>query len=164
MLMYLITLDVLVMFEHFLIKALLSIFLISLIVLISVIWTKIEKTLDNTVFKNISKKTKYIITMILVMVGEFVLIVITSFNWRASIIDTLFFGSIILFCCIWLIPYFVNQQQNVAKVMDKHFSGGVDLGEIQVHRAKLSAFNLGSIVFSIVGIFIPICYYFKYFL
>lgn len=162
--MYLITLDVLVMFEHFLIKALLSIFLISLIVLISVIWTKIEKTLDNTVFKNISKKTKYIITMILVMVGEFVLIVITSFNWRASIIDTLFFGSIILFCCIWLIPYFVNQQQNVAKVMDKHFSGGVDLGEIQVHRAKLSAFNLGSIVFSIVGIFIPICYYFKYFL
>ena len=36
--------------------------------------------------------------------------------------------------------------------MDKHFSGGVDLGEIQVHRAKLSAFNLGSIVFSIVGI------------
>ncbi|HFR4181154.1 hypothetical protein P5815_22465 [Bacillus cereus] len=152
------------MFEHFLIKALLSIFLISLIVLISVIWTKIEKTLDNTVFKNISKKTKYIITMILVMVGEFVLIVITSFNWRASIIDTLFFGSIILFCCIWLIPYFVNQQQNVAKVMDKHFSGGVDLGEIQVHRAKLSAFNLGSIVFSIVGIFIPICYYFKYFL
>ncbi len=164
MLMYLITRDVLVMFEHFLIKALLSIFLISLIVLISVIWTKIEKTLDNTVFKNVSKKTKYIITMILVMVGEFVLIVITSFNWRASIIDTLFFGSIILFCCIWLIPYFVNQQQNVAKVMDKHFSGGVDLGEIQVHRAKLSAFNLGSIVFSIVGIFIPICYYFKYFL
>lgn len=162
--MYLITLDVLVMFEHFLIKALLSIFLISLIVLISVIWTKIEKTLDNTVFKNVSKKTKYIITMMFVMVGEFVLIVITSFNWRASIIDTLFFGSIILFCCIWLIPYFVNQQQNVAKVMDKHFSGGVDLGEIQVHRAKLSAFNLGSIVFSIVGIFIPICYYFKYFL
>ena len=48
--------------------------------------------------------------------------------------------------------------------MDKHFSGGVDLGEIQVHRAKLSAFNLGSIVFSIVGIIIPICYYFKYFL
>lgn len=152
------------MFEHFLIKALLSIFLISLIVLISVIWTKIEKILDDTVFKNVSKKTKYVITMIIVMVGEFVLVVITSLNWKASIIDTLFFGSIILFCCIWLIPYFVNQQQNVAKVMDKHFSGGVDLGEIQVHRAKLSAFNLGSIVFSIAGIIIPICYYFKYFL
>lgn len=154
----------LVMFEHFLIKALLSIFLISLVVLISVIWTKIEKILDDTVFKNVSKKTKYVITMIIVMVGEFVLIVVTSLNWRASIIETLFFGSIILFCCIWLIPYFVNQQQNVAKVMDKHFSGGVDLGEIQVHRTKLSAFNLGSIVFSIVGIIIPICYYFKYFL
>ncbi|MBY7135708.1 hypothetical protein ILS70_22110 [Bacillus sp. 12RED03] len=152
------------MFDHFLIKALLSIFLISLIVLISVIWTKIEKILDDTVFKNVSKKTKYVITMIIVMVGEFVLIVVTSLNWRASIIDTLFFGSIILFCCIWLIPYFVNQQQNVAKVMDKHFSGGVDLGEIQVHLTKLSAFNLGSIVFSIVGIIIPICYYFKYFL
>ncbi|HDR8522565.1 TPA: hypothetical protein QC471_004515 [Bacillus toyonensis] len=152
------------MFEHFLIKALLSIFLISLVVLISVIWTKIEKILDDTVFKNVSKKTKYVITMIIVMVGEFVLIVVTSLNWRASIIETLFFGSIILFCCIWLIPYFVNQQQNVAKVMDKHFSGGVDLGEIQVHRTKLSAFNLGSIVFSIVGIIIPICYYFKYFL
>ncbi|WIG44920.1 hypothetical protein [Bacillus toyonensis] len=152
------------MFEHFLIKALLSIFLISLIVLISVIWTKVEKTLDETVFKNVSEKFRYVVTVIIVMVVEFVLIVITSFNWKASIIDTLFFGSIILFCCIWLIPYFVNQQQNVAKVMDKHFSGGIDLGEIQVHRTKLSAFNLGSIVFSIVGIIIPICYYFKYFL
>lgn len=84
------------MFEHFLIKALLSIFLISLIVLISVIWTKIEKILDDTVFKNVSKKTKYVITMIIVMVGEFVLIVVTSLNWRASIIDTLFL--VVLFC------------------------------------------------------------------
>lgn len=152
------------MFEYFLVKALLSIFLISLIVLISVIWTKIEKFMDDTVFKNVSKKVRYVITMITVMVVEFIIIVITALNWRASIIDTLFFGSIILFCCVWLIPYFVNHQQNVAKVMDKHFSGGVELGEVQVYREKLSAFNLGSIVFSIVGIIITICYYFKYFI
>ena len=34
--------------------------------------------------------------MIIVMVGEFVLIVITSLNWKASIIDTLFL--VVLFC------------------------------------------------------------------
>ncbi|TKI89135.1 hypothetical protein FC695_36490, partial [Bacillus cereus] len=84
------------MFEYLLVKALFTIFLISLIVLISVIWTKIEKIMDETVFKNVSEKTRYIVTMIIVMVGEFVLIVITSLNWKASIIDTLFFGSIIL--------------------------------------------------------------------
>ena len=145
------------MFEFLLIKVLFTIFFISLIVLISIIWAKIEKFLDDTVFR----KSRYTVTMIIVMVFEFALIVITSFNWGSSIIDTLFFGSIILFCCIW--SYFVTQQQNVAKVMDKHFSGGVNLGEVQVHRAKLSAFNLGSIVFSIVGIIVPICYYFKYF-
>ncbi|PFY31099.1 hypothetical protein COL48_18590 [Bacillus toyonensis] len=152
------------MFEYLLIKTLFTIFFISLIVLISIIWAKIENILDNTVFKNVSEKSRYTVTMITVIVVEFAIIVIISFNWGSSIIDTLFFGSIILFCCIWLIPYFVTQQQNVAKVMDKHFSGGVNLGEVQVHRAKLSAFNLGSIVFSIVGIIVPICYYFKYFL
>ncbi len=78
------------MFEYLLVKALFTIFLISLIVLISLIWTKIEKILDETVFKNVSEKSRYVVTMVIVMVGEFVLIVITSLNWRASIIDTLF--------------------------------------------------------------------------
>ena len=84
------------MFEYLLVKALFTIFLISLIVLISVIWTKIEKIMDETVFKNVSEKTRYVLTMIIVMVGEFVLIVITSLNWKASIIDTLFL--VVLFC------------------------------------------------------------------
>ncbi len=84
------------MFEYLLVKALFTIFLISLIVLISVIWTKIEKIMDETVFKNVSEKTRYVVTMIIVMVGEFVLIVITSLNWKASIIDTLFL--VVLFC------------------------------------------------------------------
>ena len=44
------------MFEYLLVKALFTIFLISLIVLISVIWTKIEKIMDETVFKNVSEK------------------------------------------------------------------------------------------------------------
>ena len=43
------------MFEYLLVKALFTIFLISLIVLISVIWTKIEKIMDETVFKNVSE-------------------------------------------------------------------------------------------------------------
>ena len=83
------------MFEYLLVKALFTIFLISLIVLISVIWTKIEKIMDETVFKTFLK-TRYVLTMIIVMVGEFVLIVITSLNWKASIIDTLFL--VVLFC------------------------------------------------------------------
>ena len=83
------------MFEYLLVKALFTIFLISLIVLISVIWTKIEKLWTRLYLKTFLK-TRYVLTMIIVMVGEFVLIVITSLNWKASIIDTLFL--VVLFC------------------------------------------------------------------
>ena len=83
------------MFEYLLVKALFTIFLISLIVLISVIWTKIEKLWTRLYLKTFLK-TRYVVTMIIVMVGEFVLIVITSLNWKASIIDTLFL--VVLFC------------------------------------------------------------------
>lgn len=152
------------MFIFMLFKALVSIFLVSLIVLISVIWTKIEIFLNDTLFKGVSKKVRYTITMIIVMLIELIIIVIISLNWSISIVDTLFFGSIILLCYVWLVPYFVNYQENVAKITDKHFSGGVELGEVKLYQAKISAFSLGSILFSLVGIIINICYYYKYFL
>ncbi|PEY30820.1 hypothetical protein CN354_23910 [Bacillus cereus] len=152
------------MFIFVLFKVLVNFVLIGLILFLSITWTKIELFLNETLFKGVSKKVRNIITMAFVILIELMIIFIISLNWNISFIDALFVGSLVLLCYVWLVPYFVNYQQNIANVTDKHFSGGVEIGGVKVYRVKFSAFNLGSILFSVVGIIINICFYYKYFL
>ncbi|MED0982698.1 hypothetical protein [Bacillus paramycoides] len=152
------------MYIFILFKALVQLILIGLILLLSIIWVKIETFLNDTLFKGVSKKVRNSITMIFVILIESFIIFVISLNWGLSFIDTLFVGSFIILSYIWLVPYFVNHQQNVAKIDDKHFSGNVDIGEVEVYQAKFTPFSLGSTFFSIIGIIINVCYYYKYFL
>ncbi|WP_080495046.1 hypothetical protein [Bacillus cereus] len=145
-------------------KILVNVILIGLILWLSIASTKIETFLNNNLFIRISKKIRNIIIMIFVMLIEIVALFIISLNWKVSFIDALFIGSCVLLSYIWLVPYFVNYQQNIARVTDKHFSGNVDLGEVKVYQAKFTPFSLGSTLLSIIGIIINICYYYKYFL
>ncbi|EJR50949.1 hypothetical protein IIO_06382 [Bacillus cereus VD115] len=145
-------------------KILLNIILTGLILSLSIVSKKIEIFFNNNLFKRTSKKIRNIITIIFVMLIEIVVLFIISLNWKVSFIDALFIGSCVLLSYVWLVPYFVNYQQNIARVTDKHFSGNVDLGEIKVYRAKLTPFSLGSTLLSIIGIIINICYYYEYFL
>ena len=152
------------MFIFVLFKVLVNFVLIGLILFLSITWTKIELFLNETLFKGVSKKVRNIITMAFVILIELMIIFIISLNWNISFIDALFVGSLVLLCYVWLVPYSVHYRQNIAKVNDKHFSGGVEIDEVTVYRVKFSAFSLGSILFSVVGIIINICFYYKYFL
>ncbi len=145
-------------------KILVSFILLGLILLLSILWVKIEKILNDTLFKTLPKKVKNIIIILFVILIELTIIFIVSLNWSVPFIDALFIGSLVLLCYIWLVPYFVNYQENIAKVTDKYFNAGVEIGEIKTFQMKISTFSLGSILFAVVGIIVTICCYYKYFL
>ena len=98
------------------------------------------------------------------ILSESIVLLVISMSWSISFIDTFFTVSLLLLCYIWLLPYFVNYQRNIASVSDKHFSGGVEVGKISVFQVKFPPFILGSMIFSITGIILTICYYHQYFL
>lgn len=153
------------MFIFFLIKFLVQNFiLIGLILLLSIVWAKVEKFLNDTLLKGVSIKVRNMVILIFVILIETFIIFVISVTWGFSLIDTLFVGSLIILSYVWLVPYFVNYQQNVAKIADRHFSGDIDIGEVEVYQTKFTPFSLGSTLFSIVGIIINVCYYYKYFL
>ncbi|MEI4619935.1 hypothetical protein [Bacillus cereus] len=145
-------------------KVVLNFLLIGLIVLLSITWTKIERFLNETLLKGVSKKAKNLMQMVFVVLIELMIICIISFNWSISFLDALFVGSLVLLCYVWLVPYSIHYRQNIARVTDKHFSGGVELGEVTPYRMNFSAFNLASLGFSVIGIIVNVCYYYKYFL
>ncbi|MDA2141248.1 hypothetical protein PDN64_24510 [Bacillus cereus group sp. Bc256] len=130
-------------------KILVSFILLGLILLLSILWVKIEKILNDTLFKTLPKKVKNIIIILFVILIELTIIFIVSLNWSVPFIDALFIGSLVLLCYIWLVPYFVNYQENIAKVTDKYFNAGVEIGEIKTFQMKISTFSLGSILFAV---------------
>lgn len=90
--------------------------------LLSIVWAKVEKFLNDTLLKGVSIKVRNMVILIFVILIETFIIFVISVTWGFSLIDTLFVGSLIILSYVWLVPYFVNYQQNVAKIADRHFS------------------------------------------
>ncbi|WP_242222036.1 hypothetical protein [Bacillus cereus group sp. BfR-BA-01380] len=147
-----------------LLNILVTIILVCCLFLLAFALDKTEQFLNATIFKKFSEKWRKIILTAMTILFELLVIWRFSISFKVSALESLVMGSILLLCCIWLIPYFVMIQRNNAKIADKYHSGGVDLGSVTVFRLTLNPLVLGTIILSTVSIGIGIFYYSPYFL
>ncbi|MFI8706429.1 hypothetical protein ACIGHG_04945 [Bacillus sp. NPDC077411] len=127
-------------------------------------WDKTEQFLNTTILKKVSKRWRNVILTTMTILFELLVIWRFSISFKVSALESLVMGSILLLCCIWLIPYFVTIQRNNARISDKYHSGGVELGSVAVFRLSLNPPVLGTIILSTVSIGVGIFYYLPYFL
>ncbi|WP_002150170.1 hypothetical protein [Bacillus cereus] len=147
-----------------LVKLLLNLLFVGMSLSIALLWTKIEKYLNKTIFKNINKNLKVVILTFATILLELIVILQVSTYFQGPVIDSFFVGSLLLLCCVWLHPYLMVADQNISKVEEKYFSGGVDLGPIKVFRPTFTPFNIGTLILSTVSIIASVVYYLPYFL
>ncbi|MEH6889997.1 hypothetical protein V7024_09805 [Bacillus sp. JJ864] len=147
-----------------LIQFLVTLIFVCCIFFLAFAWDKTEQLLNTTIFKNFSEKWRKVILTVMTILFELLVIWRFSISFKVSTLESLVMGSILLLCCIWLIPYFITIQRNNAKIADKYHSGGVDLGLVAVFRLSFNPPVLGTIILSTVSIAIGIFYYLPYFL
>lgn len=147
-----------------LLKVLITLILVCCIFFLAFAWDKTEQLLNTTIFKNFNEKWRKVILTTMTILFELLVIWRFSISFKVSALESLVMGSILLLCCIWLIPYFVTIQRNNVKIFDKYHSGGVDLGSVTVFHLTLNPLVLGTIILSTISIGIGIFYYLPYFL
>ncbi|ENQ3104632.1 hypothetical protein SAMN04488168_101268 [Bacillus sp. 491mf] len=147
-----------------LLKFLVTLIFVCCLFLLAFAWDKTEQFLNATIFKKFSAKWRKILLTAITILFELLVIWRFSIFFKVSVLESLVMGSILLLCCVWLIPYFVTIQRNNAKIADKYYSGGVDLGSVTVFRLSLNPLVFGTIILSTASIGIGIFYYLPYFL
>lgn len=147
-----------------LLKVLVNLIFVCGIFFLAFAWDKTEQFLNTIILKRFSEKWRKVILTAMIIILELLVIWRFSIYFKVSALESFVMGSVLLLCCIWLIPYFVTIQRNNTKIFDKYHSGGVDLGSVTVFRLSLNPLVLGTIILSTVSIGIGIFYYLPYFL
>ncbi|PGB03275.1 hypothetical protein [Bacillus toyonensis] len=147
-----------------LLKLIVTLLLVGIIFCFAVMWEKLDTLLTNTIFKNINKIWRTIVFVILTILLELFVIWRFSIFFQTNILESLVMGSLLLLCCVWLIPYFVTLQRNTANAYNHHFGSGVESEKVELFRIRMNPFIIGTIFLSTVSFCFGFFYYLPYFL
>ncbi|QDP39217.1 hypothetical protein [Radiobacillus deserti] len=101
---------------------------------------------------------------VLLTIGiEALLFLIISFIFKWKFLDTAFFGGITIFGGIWLISFYVHQENVVDRAMQRGMTGQ-DVGEIKPYKYNMTPVNLGLLIFALAGFCFILIGYAPYFL
>ncbi|GGE79906.1 hypothetical protein [Priestia taiwanensis] len=133
--------------------------IIGLVIFLPLVWTRIERRLDQTLLKGASSFVRMSILAVVIIILEGILVglIVSISKW--NVVDTFFVSSMLLLCFVWLTPLFNQQRKNRQNANDRlHSGGGIDM-RIEAFHMRFTPFVIGSTGFAIVSLLATVLYY-----
>ncbi|MFD3449455.1 hypothetical protein ACFDTO_33290 [Microbacteriaceae bacterium 4G12] len=145
------------------VSALFTIILLTCVVTLAMLWSKVAPLLEQKVFIRFQPITRKILLITMTMTFELGAVWVISRRLHWSFVDSLFMGSFLFLTLVWMTGYNRTSLQNQATAVSRYYGGKDDVREIKVFRPSSHPFAIGTFIFALIGIITSFVYYIPYF-